>query len=123
MAPFDPSSLVGKVKDVDASEIPSRRRGRKAADNPFTALVLDSYETETAKLVPVPLAGENGKTGQDKNVTKVIGLIRAAAASQEVGVSVGVRDHSKTISHVVFLAKARRAYTRGDDENGATDAE
>lgn len=110
---LDLSALGSAVQDAD--EMPTSRRGRQPAENPFHDVVLDSYNNETPKMVPVPLSGEAGKTGEDKNVTKVVGLIRAAAAAQEIGVSVAVQPHSKTIAHVVFLGKERRTYSRNGD--------
>lgn len=105
-------AIAAKVQDTDVTP---KRRGRTAEPNPFLDIVLDSYEKEQGKMVPVTLSGESGKSGEDKNVVKVVNMIRAAARYHEIGVSVQIEPHSKTITHVLFLGKDRRQY---ETQNG-----
>lgn len=110
------TALAEKVQDVDV--VPTRK-SRAAQENPFLDVVLQSYNDEQGKMVPVTLAGENTKQGEDKNVVRVVNMLRAAARYHEIGVSIQVEPHSKTITHVLFLGKDRRNYTKNGE--GATE--
>lgn len=110
-----PALDLSKLKVADAEFVPTRR-GRTAEPNPFLDAVMDSYNRETGKSIRVPLSGEVNKSGMDTNVAKVINQIRAAARMQDLGVSVQIAEHSRTLSDVKFLAKERRAYNNGDTD-------
>lgn len=110
-----PALNLDKLAVEDADYVPARR-GRSAEANPFAEVVVDSYNNEQGKSVRVPLSGEVNDKGVDKNVVKVMNLIRAAARDAEVGVSVQWQEHSKTQADVLFLAKDRRKYDRNGDD-------
>jgi hypothetical protein len=109
---LDLAKLAEKVQD---SEFVPVRRGRTAEENYFLDVVLESYNTEQGKVVPVALSGETTKAGEDKNVVKVVNQLRAAARYHEIGVSIQIEPHSKTITHVLFLGKERRKYEKNGE--------
>lgn len=113
MVGIDFAKLAEKVQDTEY--VPARR-GRTAQENHFLDVVLDSYEKEQGKMVPVTLSGETTKQGEDKNVVKVVNQLRAAARYHEIGVSIQIQPHSKTITHVLFLGKDKRNYEKNGTE-------
>lgn len=90
-----------KVSDSKAPEV---KRGRAPRSNPFIDVALDSFKRKQGKSVTVPNGEISKRSGNDKNVTSVITLIRAAAAHHGKGVSLQVIP-GKDTTEVKFIVK------------------
>lgn len=97
---------LSKIDAKDA-EMPTSRRGRVAQPLPDNVVVWvkDSY-SGSAKSVKVP-NGEVNEKGNDTNVVAFTGLLRRAANSLGLGLSLSVKEPTKTTTEVLFKAKDR----------------
>lgn len=102
---------LSKIEAKDA-EMPATRRGRTAEPIPDTVLswVKDSY-SGAAKSIKVP-NGEKNDKGNDTNVTAMAGLLRRAATSLGLGLSVAIKPPTARTTEIVFKAKDKTERTR-----------
>lgn len=111
---------LSKIDAKDA-EMPVSRRGRVAQPIPenIVAWVKESY-SGSAKSVKVP-NGEVNDKGNDTNVVAFTGLLRRAANTLGLGLSVSVKDPTKTTTEVLFKAKDRAERKRRTADEKAQD--
>jgi hypothetical protein len=95
-----------ELRDAGATEETVERSSRKRADNPFLPLVQESWNSRGADNVGKTMGATVGK-GEGKRAMQ---LVRSAAASENIGISVQVKD-VKNGERVVFAAKPKRAYS------------
>ena len=105
---------LNRLKASDA-EMPESRRGRQAEPIPeqITEWVKDSY-AGAAKSVKVP-NGEATEKGNDANVVAFVGMLRRAANSLGLGLSVKIMEPTSRTTEVLFKAKDKTERRRAED--------
>ena len=122
---LDLSALT--VEDSDETLGRKPGAGRPKIDNPFGAVIMDSWTAETGdpktgktKVLTVENDKDLGKTGEPRNVTTIKGLIRRAAEDAGLGVKIvietvdgnGKAKDNGRYSKIKFAAKEKTARTR-----------
>lgn len=128
---------LSSLSIVDSTEPMTRKgssnAGRHAIVNPFGPVILDSWNKTSDESVvgmtkiigPVENDERSGRSGQPKNVTTIIGLLRRAAEEEGLGIKLVVTEcNSKgetmetegTHSLIRFAAKQKTERSRKTDE-------
>lgn len=96
------------------AEMPATKRGRTAEPIPDNILsaVKDTFNG-SAKAFTIPLADKDGEdVGKDDSVRSLVAVLRRAAASLDLGLSVAYDRPTKTQGQVIFKAKTKTERVR-----------
>jgi hypothetical protein len=114
---------LSKLTIKDSAEAPATaRRGREAMENPFTEVIADSWNRKQPKSVTVPNDELNKEGTAYKSVVTVVGLIRRAAALNDLGVSVEeIESENGKRTEIRFMAKEKTERKRKTAEEVAAE--